>query len=276
MRRTSSADVLASFARPLRAMGCWRSTRTLMRLPAKKWRSSKVLFFAAMAALLPGLVAPQTIYRSVGSDGKLTYSQTPPEHAKAKAEVIQRPPASATSHTPASEGASSSQSAIANQPGRGVQGTTHSNPAKRALTNTEPATSPRRGSNPLSIDPTASLELSIGFVLGQADLVHRAKARCSTAVPPMASRFDAAARGWDGRNGAKVSKANRVLDAVLSPRGRSRFREDVAVDNAHVDHIASMPQKRQVAHCEELLGMIGGGQVDVDRHPKLTAEIDAY
>lgn len=161
-------------------------------LPALPTRAALAAAAGLVLAALMPVAQAAPIWKSVGPDGKIVYSDHPPTAASAA--VVNRPP----SPQPIVH-AAERVSAPVNVASAGTSSTDAGPPE-----NTR-------------VDPQL-LEAVVG-VLTQRDLMPRLDEICSSIDPAGRDRWHAGAAGWKVRNAQYVSQAERVL-AIAVPAAR--------------------------------------------------------
>ncbi|NML44419.1 DUF4124 domain-containing protein [Ramlibacter sp. G-1-2-2] len=190
----------------------------------KTWLTGVLLLALAAAA-------HSQIYRSVGPDGKVTFTDKPPtaETAQARAQAAPAPTASAA---PAPLAAPAGVSAP-------------------SLSNAAPA-------------PAGGMEKSARDVIGEYELVQAFRSTCGFAFPDEQGRYGTAADQWASRNKAMAQRALDVAGSLLGEDGRMQLRS-VVVREAHnsADRAARVPTPAAKTWCEDRLrDLAPGGKSD--------------
>lgn len=189
---------------------------------------------AGALLLVLAAAAHSQIYRSVGPDGKVTFTDKPPtaETAQARAQAAQPPAAPAASAAPA---------ALAAPPVVGA---------------------PSRGAG--VPQPAAGMERSVRDVIGEYELVQAFRSTCGFAFPDEQKRYGTAADQWADRNKAFAQRALDVAGTLLGEDGRMQLRS-VVVREAHnnADRAARVPTPAARTWCEDRLrDLAPGGKSD--------------
>jgi hypothetical protein len=145
---------------------------------------------ACTAALAPA----QTIYRVVGPDGKVTFTDRPPGNAEAaqQQQTAKPAPASETRPMPA---ASATEPATAKKAN-----------AAKATPADRPAAAP---AEPKPVDE--ALLRALVAVLFQETLVRKSEELCISTLPTSMKRYGDAADGWRQRNAVWLDKAQKQM-----------------------------------------------------------------
>lgn len=187
-------------------------------------------FFCVLAASAVFAVHAQTIYKTIGPDGKPVYSDKPPANPATKYSVIGPPPAPPAQPEPAEAGQA--------KPGQ----------AKPA--------------QPSTVDP--DLKNAVIAVMAADDLVRRYGEVCSRAAPASAVHFKEAMGTWRKRNARIVAQQQRVLSEAFTPAERAAVEAVVKAKNQRVlDSFSRASEKEKPAWCNESLKEISNGSLDV-------------
>jgi hypothetical protein len=215
-------------------------------------RRLTILFVLNLLAI--GGVGAQQLYKSVGPDGKVTYTDRPPVDASTKVSVMKSfvlrpveapPPPSLSSSLP--------------PPG--------TEEAKRAAATAGPA------------KPGMSLEVeqAVAGVMGLVDLLRRSEGVCSKTVLPSSGRYAATLAKWRERNATFLQKQQRILMEVMSPSLRAALQAAVAdkTDKILVPVSAAQAPLRQ-AWCEKGFDDVDSGMHDIANKPALSIPLITY
>jgi hypothetical protein len=188
---------------------------------------SRRLFFCVVAVSAAFAAHAQTIYKTIGPDGKPVYSDKPPANPAAKYSVIGPKPSAPAQAEPAP--------AQAGQP--------------------KPA-------QPSTVDP--DLENAVIAVMAADDLVRRYGEVCSRAAPASAVHLKEAIETWRKRNGRIVAQQQRILSEAFTPAERAAAEAVVKAKNQRVlDSLSRASEKEKPAWCNESLAEISNGSLDV-------------
>jgi hypothetical protein len=203
----------------------------------------------------------QGVYKHVGPDGRITYSDQPPGSTSVQYKAPPASPATAPAPTtqtrPAATGGdpasgSRAKKAIAGRPGDG-----------------------RDAAEPQPVDP--ALEGAVIGVLGIEDLVQRTEKICTETLPTSFKRYAGAAEVWQSRNADLVSRAHRALSETFDASKRQMI---VAGISARNDRSLAVVKQAQAAPrirwCDQSTDEIANGTMDVRGKPKLSAPLLAY
>lgn len=129
---------------------------------------------ALLGALAPGLASAE-IYKSLGPDGQVVYSNVAPVNKKTPVAILPPPPGQ--------------QAVIRSTPRPKPQPVSHS------------------GNETLTPDVVGA----VANVMGMSHLVSSTRDFCVATLPASLKRYSSAAIAWEQRNAAVVAKKNRVL-----------------------------------------------------------------
>jgi hypothetical protein len=189
-----------------------------------------------------------TVYRIVGPDGKVTFSDTPPVEAPAGAyDVVGRNGTAQPNARTAQDSAPVAAEETA--------------PSERSAPRPAAATSP-------------VLEAAVVGVLGIEDIVVRTQGLCADASPNAAAGHAAVAAEWRDRNGDVVARARQALEHDVDAAARERIEGRVRTQNdAMFEAVAAASDAARASWCDESLAATAAGKMDVHRNGKLTAPL---
>ena len=150
------------------------------------------LLITCTAALAPA----QTIYRVVGPDGKVTFTDRPPGNAEAAQQQQTAKPAPASETRPMPQPAASATEPATAKKANAAKAT----PADR------PAAAP---AEPKPVDE--ALLRALVAVLFQETLVRKSEELCISTLPTSMKRYGDAADGWRQRNAVWLDKAQKQM-----------------------------------------------------------------
>lgn len=166
--------------------------------PRSFWPRKKAwvgLLITCTAALAPA----QTIYRVVGPDGKVTFTDRPPGNAEAAQQQQTAKPAPASETRPMPQPAASATEPATAKKANAAKAT----PADR------PAAAP---AEPKPVDE--ALLRALVAVLFQETLVRKSEELCISTLPTSMKRYGDAADGWRQRNAVWLDKAQKQMLAL--------------------------------------------------------------
>jgi hypothetical protein len=193
--------------------------------------------------LLPALVSAQAVYKTVGPDGKVTFSDEPPAEGKATALEGYRPPVAKTPEkTSADRAAEVRQQAL------------ERHQAKRALPAATTAAAPA---------PDPALGQAIIGVLVFEGMVQQTEKLCISTLPTSFKRYGAAAEGWRQRNATILQQARTLMAQVLSVEERQMLEKTVAAKNTEqMAEVVRAPAAARIKWCDRSAREISEGAVD--------------
>ncbi len=211
---------------------------------------------AAIFVLSLGTTAhAQGVYKSVGPDGKVTYSDQPPSDKAARIDggVAPVAPQAGTSAT--------------------EPATSRSTGAKKALAKSQPVAESTPAIQP--VDP--ALESAIIGVLGYEDLVMRAEQICTRVLPTSYQRYGGAADSWKARNGPLVAQARRALTDTANATARQLIEAGIRNKNAGLlTQVEGAPAASRITWCDRSFDEIAKGVMDAQNNPKFMTPLANY
>ena len=207
----------------------------------------------SLAAFLTTASAFAEIYKSVGTNGKLIYTNITRE-GKAPAGKVLRPSALRIAVTPSSPVAAVRVDAPLSVPVRHI--------AARL-----PARTPAGdGSHILTPDVIGA----VANVMGVAQLVSSSREFCVAAMPTAHKRYSSAAQGWEHRNSAVVAQKDRVLSHPV----QQLVAESLSVDMVRKTATLMQPVKlsdtaARVQWCDKAFADVDRGVLDLVGRPSI-------
>jgi hypothetical protein len=227
-----------------------------------KGLSVSLLFLAALSY---AQAAP--VYKIVGPDGKITFSDKPPAQADSGSYQVVRgqqssqaapaesaAPVSAAGATPADANAAPKQ-------------------ASRPSSSATQIASVEVESTDIFVAeaPSPAVEGAVIGVLGIEDIVRRTEAACVEVLPTSFSTYAAAVAAWDGRNGALVARARQTLERDFDPSARQVIEVGIRSRNdALFTPVVAAAAAVRIGWCDQSFAAMGEGAMDVHGNPKLS------
>jgi hypothetical protein len=214
------------------------------------------LFLSVVAALAMPCAIGQQMYKVVGADGKITFSDRPALHKEAKVSVMQsytlRP--YVTAQTAAEMAAAAT--------------------ARRAAAAKSAASAP----GTVEEAPVLTQEVSdaVVTVMGQVEFARRFYNSCNGNLAG-AKAFSTAARAWKERNAAAIAHQNRLIMEVVSPSKRDELQEKVAgmLEQENRKVVSQNPKERQ-AWCAGVVAELNSGKADIVQPAMMAVPIITY
>jgi hypothetical protein len=201
------------------------------------------------------------VYKIVGPDGKVSFSDKPPPDAATtdKIDVIR------TQTAPLS-------SAIANSTSAASPSGSNTAPKGNAKS---PLPSKESSSNiAIASYPDSAIEKAIIGVLGYEDLVRQTETLCVRTLPSSSQKYSGAADGWRSRNAALVTQARQALAAQFSSAQRQTIESGVRIkNNASLAPVDAAPTASRISWCDSSTDAIRGGTMDVHNKTNLSAPL---
>jgi pyruvate/2-oxoglutarate dehydrogenase complex dihydrolipoamide acyltransferase (E2) component len=213
------------------------------------WKTLAVLALAVGAAA--GAQA-QAIYKTIGPDGKIIYSDKPPAGAGSRTTTVGKQPApsapgaAAEARRAARPAAATAKTPVQASPGQ---------PAEEAA-----------GRDQARMDPV--LERALVRVMGNEDLLSRTEEVCLETLPSSSKRYNAAASGWKERNAAILAQFRRVMAEGVSEAQRERLEMRVSDTNeSSMAGVLSASPASRIKWCDQSFREIESGKLDLHDDP---------
>lgn len=210
------------------------------------------LLLSALLLLPPSFAVAQAIYKVVGPDGKVTFSDKP-DGEGAQAVDVKVPP-------------SSRQDAVTEEaPVSPATRAADAYRAKRAA-RPEPAAAPAPAQAPV-VNP--ALAKAILGTMGMEDLVLQTERLCVQTLPTSFKRYNGAAAGWSKRNEPAMARY-RSLIQVMPHDQRAKLTAVVkqqTMSALAVVEKASMHSR--IKWCDQSVDELNQGKLDIARKPEL-------
>jgi hypothetical protein len=213
------------------------------------------------SSLLLGLVCTSAgagpVYKIVGPDGKVTFSDKPPVEATSAAYQVVGGRSGAE--------AIASSGSPANAAGAEL----------RAASGTEPkAAAP--ADTPIRSAPSVAIEGAIRGVLGIEDIVKRTEAVCIDTLPTSSEQYGAATKAWQSRNGAVVARARELLASEFDAGEQSAVAAGLRAKNDGMfAAVQAASTAARVSWCDESFATMNGGTMDVHDNLRLAGPLAA-
>lgn len=234
----------------------------------------------AAIAVAPALACAQGVYRIVGADGRVTYSDQPPASISpnGRVDVLRAPkgmPAlvppgtPVTPYGPAAGGSPSGAGpSSAGAHPRSATKRASAEPRAPAVAGATQASGPQRA----TVDP--AVEGAVIGVLGIEDIVRRTESICVSTLPTSARRYSGAVDDWARRNARTVVVARRVLASEFDVAQRELIEAGVRQRNAALfEKVVEAPAAMRIAWCDRSAAEMVGGRMDVHDKPKLAGPL---
>ena len=211
----------------------------------------------------------QTIYKSIGPDGRTIFSDKPPAGAGTETQVIRAPIRPQQSQS-FSNSSTSSTGAAEVQPPQSYGATKHG--AKEAVRVRKSQGEPTTGAA-----PDAKLKGAVSGVLGTADVVRGTLDLCTRTLPTSYKRYSGSADGWTQRNATTLSQARSVLSQAFTPSERQEIEAAIrVVSEQNFARVVNAPMASKITWCDRSIDEISKGVLDVYNNPRLTSPLINY
>lgn len=230
--------------------------------------------------LLASSLCAQQVYRSVGPDGKVIYSDKPIVALDSKAGHLD----SATQY--AKSGAKFDTKTAWYQPPSGSSSVFASATAERVANlyraqgfsenRGQSYGDPKRANAQKKI-VDHDLEKSVFAVLGYEDMVQQTTAACAKVQAGESKKHVAALTNWMQRNSAVLTQNKRVLAEAFGTSQRVFMEENTRASNqASIEPILKSPQAMQEKWCEQTALEINRGDSDFKNKTTMTTALMSY
>lgn len=197
----------------------------------------------------------QQMYKVVGPDGKVTFSDRPALQSSSNVSVMR-------SYTLRPLGEKRTPAEIAAEAASGKKSST--------------APSGTTGALPAVPILTPEVEDAIVAVKGQVEFARHFYNFCNTSVTA-AGAFNAAASGWKKRNATAVEQQHRLLTEVVSPSKRDELQHKVTMLLAEESaKVAARNPKDREAWCSGAIAELNSGKLDINQPAMMAVPIVTY
>lgn len=214
--------------------------------------------FFSVLLLLPAMtVQAQAIYKVVGPDGKVVFSDKPPADGGGSVSVIE-------GGFERKQAATESPAAVATPPVPRV--------TKQASV-AQPAPQPQPAQ--MVIDP--ALVGAVFGVMGFEDLVLQTERICTQTLPTSMKRYSGATQVWRQRNASVLVRYQQVLAKAITPVHRQQLEAEVKARNEKsLSPVVKAPVASRISWCDKSGDLIGKGDMDVHNKPALAGPLLGY
>lgn len=226
--------------------------------PGDEKMSLRALLFSLLL-LLPVVTAQaQAIYKVVGPDGKVVFSDKPPADAGADVRVIEG-------------GFERKQPAVAAPAAVAAPPEASRTVAKQAGSAAQPKPQPA----PAVTDP--ALAGAVFGVMGFEDLVLQTERICTQTLPTSFKRYSGATQVWRQRNTSVLARYEQALAKAITPAQRKQFEAEVKARNEKsLSPVVKAPVASRISWCDKSGELIGKGDMDVHNKPALAGPLLGY
>lgn len=218
-------------------------------------RSATVLLFCTGALMNAAMAQP--VYKTVGPDGKITFSDEPPAAGKTTAlEGYGPPPPKEPAPDPRAKAAELTRQAQERYSAKSAKAATAAAPAVPAA---QPA------ATQATIDPALG-EAVIG-VLGFEDIVKQTENLCIATLPTSFKKYGGAADGWRQRNAAVLQQQRMISAQAFTAAQRSTIGNVVKTKNAEqLAPVLKAPTASKIKWCDQSADEMNRGVLDFSKH----------
>jgi hypothetical protein len=221
----------------------------------------KTVVLLALAMGATSSAHAQAIYKTIGPDGRVIYSDKPPVGAaKPAVPASPSPAADARASNKPPVGASTRPSTVATPPAQ-------SSPSLGQAD----ASAPDQG----RIDPV--LERALIRVMGNEDLLSRTEEVCLQTLPTSFKKYNAAAASWKQRNAAVLAQYRRVMSEGVTESQRQLLEARVkSINDPNMAIVANAPVASRISWCDKSFQEIGSGKIDLHDAPDVSGPLMDY
>lgn len=210
----------------------------------------------------------QVVYKTVGPDGQIIYTDRPPANGK-NVKVLGTPKATTPSTTAtAAESTAQPESARKAMGKRAMRDQTPASdqalPAER-----EPALSQHR------LD--AELENAVIIAIGYSDLLQQAEIICTRTLPTSFQKYEAASVQWQQRNGVLVARARQALASVADSTQQNTLQREVKRRTQRMlASVNAAPAASKIKWCDRSVAEIRSGVMDLHNKQHVALPLMRY
>jgi hypothetical protein len=216
-------------------------------------------------------IAAQSVYKTIGPDGKVIYSDHPPVDSKSQSTLLNAPKAAPeikNDKVGDRVGDRVSEAATKDVDAKGKPAKTASrkpNAADAAKTETAPVVN------------NDVLEGAIIGVMGMESLVLQTEEACVNTLPTSMKRYSGAGTGWRERNATLIAQQRKLLATVFDADKRRLIVIGIKTKNdASFVPFKAANMAAKIKWCDQSIKEIESGAMDVFNNPKLGPPIMNY
>lgn len=219
------------------------------------YRAPLILLLLAVAAT----GAHAQVYRSVGPDGKVVYTDSPPADPSAGLSAVNVKDPNAQM---GNQGPASSEPAAAPAPKK---------PPKHV------ANKPVAPAPVVPVVPDAALINAVSGVAGLEDLVNQTRNICIRTLPNAFEKYTSAADAWAQRNATVIAQKNHVLAQAFSEaEGNALVEKAKAHNQQTLAPVLGGTSAKRVSWCDKSADDMGKGTLDAANNPSLSGPLAAF
>lgn len=227
---------------------------------------AKRMLLATLLLAVAGGVAAQKIYRSVGPDGKVVFSDSPPADRDAVMLQSGRMPGAPAAAAPAAAAPASASAPTATpRDGHGAK------QAKKALPASEKAPA-ATGPSQAAIDAGAR---SLAVLTNMELLVKNFEGTCLSTLPTSMKKYSGAADTWRGRHAQLLAKRDAALAHLTAAQRRTVMDESSAFVQKMMQPVQKAQPAQRIQWCDHSAQEIMAGKLDRHQDPAVTEPLNA-
>lgn len=208
--------------------------------------------------LTAALGAQAQVYRSVGPDGKVVFTDSPPADPNAglSAVNVKDPDAQVSNQTP-----DSSQPVAAPAPKKA-----------KHVANKAAAPTPV-----VPVVPDAALINAVSTVAGLEDMVNQTRNICIRTLPNAFEKYTGAADAWQQRNATVIAQKNHVLAQAFSEaEGNALVEKAKAHNQQTLAPVLGGTSAKRVSWCDKSADDMGKGTLDAFNNPSVAGPLGTF
>jgi hypothetical protein len=208
------------------------------------------------------------VYKSIGPDGKVIYSDKPPADSDAKPTAIAAPPKLSPPSAPADAPSAPADAPVKQPPKTWAE--------KKAAAVSPIRVDPARAKQPVQSEVDPAVEKAVIAVLALEDLAMQTEALCLRTLPTSFKRYSTV-DGWRQRNAAILARAKLVLAEAFIPADRQLIETGVKGRNVQtLAPVVAAPTASRIKWCDESADEISSGRMDPNRKENLSTPLMSY
>ncbi|MDO8328960.1 MAG: hypothetical protein Q7T36_00635 [Fluviicoccus sp.] len=210
-----------------------------------------------------GSALAQPVYKIIGKDGKIIFSDSPPTEVGADFTVM----GESNQSSKATESAKKEHTQI---------GSSQVHDSLRVDAKKTQAAAPisKTPSKPV-VD--VELERALNGIIIMEDLVQQTESLCLNALPSSFNRYNTAAVNWRNRNAAIITLQRKISSQVYDASMRRKLEAAVKLRNAKdLAPVVSADTWSKIKWCDKAFDEVNSGKMDVHNAPKLSVPVMNY
>jgi hypothetical protein len=210
--------------------------------------------------LTAALGAQAQVYRSVGPDGKVVFTDSPPAGSSSGLSAV---------NVKDPNGQVSNQAPAGGQPGADAPA-----PKKPKHVANKAAAAP---TPVVPVVPDAALINAVSGVAGLEDLINQTRNICIRTLPNAFEKYTSAADAWAQRNATVIAQKNHVLAQAFSEADGAALVEKAKAHNQQtLSAVLGGTSAKRVSWCDKSADDMGKGTLDAFNNPNIAGPLGAF